>query len=243
MALGNFEKCHAVTAKWEGGWSNHPKDPGGKTMYGVTEAVYHNWLKSQGKAPKPVRNITKGEALVIYKNLYWDAAKCDTLAAGVDLAVYDASVNSGVSRGRKWLLASIGGTDVETIKKICAKRLSFLRALKTWATFGKGWLNRVVDVEAKSVAMNLAAKTNKHVTTMSLEREAEDANKKAKAQGASGAATGGGTAALSPEMADRMAAWALTGVMLVAVGFVVFLIVRSVINKKRAEAYAREAAA
>jgi len=49
MAAGNFEKCHAVTAKWEGGWSDHPADPGGKTMYGITEAVYHAWLRARAR--------------------------------------------------------------------------------------------------------------------------------------------------------------------------------------------------
>lgn len=74
-----------------------------------------------------------------------------TLAVGVDLATYDASVNSGGSRGGKWLLTSVGGPDYETAKRICAKRLSFAQSLKICKTIGKGWSHRIADFEAKGV--------------------------------------------------------------------------------------------
>jgi lysozyme family protein len=120
--MSRFETCNAITAKWEGGWSDHPADPGGKTMYGVTEAVYHAWLKKQGKAIKPVRNITKAEALEIYRAQYWaPTAGKYNLVPGVDLATYDAGVNAGVSRAIKWLVqgASKGNDHVVTVKGIC----------------------------------------------------------------------------------------------------------------------------
>lgn len=154
-----FDVCHPITATWEGGWSDHKADPGGKTMYGITEAVYHAWLKARGLALKPVRNISMSEALQIYREQYWNptVVKFD-LFPGVDLAVYDASVNSGVSRGIKWLKASTGSNDhSETVKKICRARLSFMQSLAIWKTFGKGWGRRVADIEAKGVAMALAA--------------------------------------------------------------------------------------
>ncbi|NKB96821.1 hypothetical protein HED48_23420 [Ochrobactrum intermedium] len=152
-----FQACHAVTARWEGGWSNHAADPGGKTMYGITEKVWLAWNKAKGiSKPKPIRQITRAEAEEIYYHDYWLAARCNTLAAGVDMFTYDSSVNSGVSRARKWLLASVGGTDIETIKKMAAKRTSFLRALANFAVFGKGWINRVTDVEAQSIKRSLA---------------------------------------------------------------------------------------
>ena len=137
MSTAKFRRCHDVTKTWEGGWSDHPADPGGKTMYGVTEAVYHAWLRQHGKPLRPVRQITPAEAEQIYFEQYWVPSGGPRLATGVDLATYDASVNSGVSRGRKWLLASIGGPDHETVKRICATRLSFMRSLKIWNTFGR----------------------------------------------------------------------------------------------------------
>lgn len=90
-----FETCHAITAKWEGGWSDHPADPGGKTMYGVTEAVYHAWLRAKGRPTKPVRGITMAEALEIYRDKYWlPTAVRYNLRPGVDLATYDAGVGA-----------------------------------------------------------------------------------------------------------------------------------------------------
>lgn len=152
MTSTRFNRCHAVTAKWEGGWSDHSADPGGKTMYGITEAVYHAWLRSRGQSAKPVRQITKRDAEAIFFKNYWQAAKCDRLAPGVDLATYDSAVNSGVSRGRKWLLASIGGPDDQTVRRMCAARLAFVRGLSTWSHFGKGWTNRITDIERTGVA-------------------------------------------------------------------------------------------
>lgn len=236
-----FSTCHAITAKWEGGWSNHPADPGGKTMYGVTEAVYHAWLKAQGKKAKPVRNITKDEALAIYRQNYWrPTAVRYNLRPGVDLATYDAAVNSGVSRGVKWLLASVGGSDATTVKRICAKRLSFVRALKTWATFGKGWTNRVTDIEAKGVAMALAAAGTVSVPEK-LNEEAKSADTKSKTQ-AGGAGAGGAGAAGSvtqPEL-DPTGGWVLVAILAAAAVFVVFMVYRSHVNRRRAAAYAAE---
>lgn len=243
MAAGGFEKCHPITAKWEGGWSDHPDDPGGKTMYGITEAVYHTYLKSCGKPKRPVRYITKAEAEAIYRQNYWNAAGCETLHAGVDLATYDAAVNSGVSRGRKWLLASVGGSAVQTVKNICAKRMSFVRGLRTWKTFGKGWSRRIADIEAKGVAMALSAVAiTKTEVKSKLEKEAQSASNKA-----TGNVAGAGGAVATPvgvdQATDQIAGIALAGFIGVAVLVAVILIWRARVNKHRMEAYLKEAAA
>jgi lysozyme family protein len=151
MTRARFEKVHKLTAEFEGGWSNHAKDPGGKTMFGVTEAVYHDWLSDNGKPKKAVRGITMTEAMEIYFERYWLAAGCDKLNAGVDRMTYDAAVNSGVGQARKWLLASIGGPDAQTVETMAYKRMAFLRRLKTWSTFGKGWLRRVNAMKAAAL--------------------------------------------------------------------------------------------
>lgn len=244
--MDQFEVCHAVTAKWEGGWSNHAADPGGKTMYGVTEAVYHAWLREQGKQPRPVRNISMAEALSIYKSNYWYAAKCDRLAIGVDLAVYDAAVNSGVSRGRKWLMASLGGTDVDTVKRICKARLSFVQGLRTWKVFGKGWRNRIADIEAKGVAWAMAAApgTRPAVAKKRVVNEAAKAEDLAKHQ-REGATAGGASGAGATVAVDQWTTFdtlVAAGVGVAVVAFVAWLIWRSTINKARAAAYKAEAA-
>lgn len=241
MAVGGFEKCHPITAKWEGGWSDHPADPGGKTMYGVTEAVYHTWLKSCGKSRKPVRYITKAEAEAIYRQGYWTAAGCEALAAGVDLATYDAAVNSGVSRARKWLLSSVGGSAVQTVKRICATRISFVRGLRTWSTFGKGWSRRIADIEAKGVAMALSVgAVSKTEVKSKLEAEAKSAQKSATKD-----VTGAGGAVATPvavdQATDQIAGLALAGFIGIAVVVAIVLIWRARVNKHRMEAYIAEA--
>lgn len=242
MAKGNFLKCHEVTAKWEGGWSDHPADPGGKTMYGITLAKYREHFPKATGAD--LRKISKNTALMLYQSDYWNKVSGEKLAAGVDLATYDAAVNSGVSRGLKWLKASIGGPDEQTVKNICRARLGLVQALKTWKTFGKGWARRIADIEAKGVAWALAAKTNPAVTKSTLEREAHAAEKKADKQVASGGVAGGGGLAGAPltDNADQIASWVLGGCLFAIVLVGGFLVWRAHINRERAAAYAAEAA-
>lgn len=250
MARANFDACHAVTAKWEGGWSDHPQDRGGKTMYGVTEAAWKDWCRRTGQAAIAVRNITRAMAEALYKVDFWGKAGCETLAAGVDLATYDAAVNSGVSRARKWLMASVGGTDVQTIKRICATRLSFVRGLGTFKTFGNGWTRRIVDIEVKSVAMNLkwsGASAGQVRDRLKIEggiagQEAKVAGKAAKSGAAGGAATGaaGGTGIASGLPGD-WGPWLFLALALIAFGFALVMHRRGKINAVRAEAYTIEA--
>ncbi len=242
-----FPISHAITAHWEGGWSDHPADPGGKTMYGVTEAVFHAWLKRQGAPVRPVRSITKAEALEIYRAEYWQpTAKRYNLVPGVDLATYDAAVNAGVSRAIGWLTkgADKANDHVKTIQNICRQRLSFKQGLAIWKTFGRGWLNRVTDVEAKSVAMAIAARADHLELQQRLEDEAAAAGKKANNQNAGGAASGGSTVApVGVDNLDQVAGWILAGGLAAVVLLAAFLFWRAHINRKRQRAYEAEAAA
>jgi len=254
-----FEICHPITAKWEGGWSDHAADPGGKTMYGITEAVYHAWLKAQGRSAKPVRNITLTEALAIYRKNYWEACGAPHLVPGVDLAVYDASVNSGVSRGVKWLKASVGSNDHSTtVRKICRARLSFMQSLRIWKTFGKGWGRRVADIEVRGVAMALTfmGATASRIRA-DAKAEAEAAKTAAKrteaaatATGAGGAATGatggsgGVTNAILPDGVgiDGPTLWVLGGIAALALCAAALLYIRKRAHEARADAYEGAAA-
>lgn len=236
-SLQRFRRCHEVTSGWEGGWSDHPDDPGGKTMYGITEAVYHEWLRKRGLAPRPVRNITRAEAESIYLDNYWVPCGGPTLHPGVDLATYDASVNSGVSRGRRWLLASIGGSDVQTVKNICAKRLSFVQALRTWATFGRGWLNRITDIEAKGVAWTVEPAFRPTV----LREERDSAKETADSAAASGA-VGGGSAGVGGTYAwvENGSVEVMIGLGVVGAGVGLFFLWQWYKNRKRRAAFTAE---
>lgn len=237
MAAGNFEKCHMVTAVYEGGWSDHPSDPGGATMYGITIGKYREHFPNA--TPAQLRNISKATALAIYKEDYWDKIGGERLAAGVDLAVYDLAVNSGTGKAAKYLSASIGGSDVQTVKKICAKRLGFMQSLKTWKVFGKGWARRVAGIEAKGVAWALAAAagTSPAANKQALAEAAVGYKKDAKAQGAGSAAVGGG-AALNVDASGSAVLWFAIGLTVV---LCIWLAYRAYVNKQRAAAYAEEA--
>lgn len=164
----NFAACLAETLRHEGGWSDHPKDPGGATMKGVTLATYRRWRP--GATKDDLRRITDAEIAAIYRKGYWDAVRGDDLPAGLDLVAFDAAVNSGPKRGAIWLQAGLGvpqdgrigpatlqaaelaGASM-AIDRACDARLSWLRHLRTWGTFGKGWTRRVNDVRAAAKRM------------------------------------------------------------------------------------------
>ena len=237
-----FSICHEITAKWEGGWSDHKADPGGKTMYGITEVVYHAWLRSRGMKLRPVRNISLSEAKLIYREEYWKpTAERLNLFPGVDLAVYDASVNSGVSRGIKWLKAGAGSNDHSvTVKRICRARLSFMQSLKIWKTFGKGWGRRVADIEARGVvmaltAMGTSAKSVAVIVEQNKTQAAQSAatnDKIAKATGTGAVASGGAPAAVDVSSLDAGSLWLLAAL---CVGLIVVAAV-AIASKKKAKA-------
>lgn len=243
-----FRRCHPKTAQWEGGWSNHAADPGGKTMYGVTEVKFHEWLGKHGRPRRPVRSITRAEAEQLYFEEFWTKAGCENLFPGVNLATYDASVNSGVSRGRKWLLAALdkGNDHVKTVKGICARRLGFMQSLNIWKTFGRGWGNRVADIEATGVAwalMAMSGNDNAQVVTglrdeeSTAQKVARNQNRGAAASGTTGGASGTGLAAADPASADALASWLLGGLLVAGFALAAFLIIRALINRQRAHAY------
>lgn len=162
----NYAQALKQVLKYEGGYVDHPKDPGGPTNKGVTQAVYDNWRKSQNLPTQTVRNIDDSEVAAIYKNLYWDCISGDNLPAGVDFAVFDFAVNSGVSRAAKTLQAVVGVTQdgvigpatIQAAKTYVAmsvtnKRLAFMQSLSIWSTFGKGWSARIADVKAQIIAL------------------------------------------------------------------------------------------
>jgi lysozyme family protein len=148
MATDNFERCLAITLKWEGGYSNHPDDPGGPTMRGVIQREYDTWRKKQGKSKRAVRQIEESELRAIYRTEYWDATNCGDLPAGFDLCVFDAAVNSGAGRAKEWYGRS------RDIDGFCDARLAFLRRLgRLWRVFGAGWRRRVAGIRSDAHAM------------------------------------------------------------------------------------------
>lgn len=107
MAADNWKKSYAVIRKYEGGKVNDPDDPGGRTNAGITQRVYDAYRRLKGQAQQSVYQATEKEIEAIYKVQYWAAARCDDMPAGIDLCVFDTSVNSGIKRAAKLLQASL----------------------------------------------------------------------------------------------------------------------------------------
>ena len=164
----NFDASLAAVLVSEGGFSNDPKDPGGATNKGVTQAVYDAWRVDHGLFSQSVRAITPAEICAVYKRRYWDAVAGDQLPSGLDYCLFDFAVNSGPKRAAKYLqeavmvdadgaigpatLAAIGSAR-DAIDAVCDMRLAFLRGLATFGHFGKGWTARVATVRAKAKAL------------------------------------------------------------------------------------------
>lgn len=161
----NFDLCHPWVLAHEGGYVNHPKDPGGATNQGITTATYRAYLKRKGLPMTDVRNLTPEQRDEIYRTQYWDKVMGDDLPDGIDYAIYDFAVNSGPGRAVKFIqrivgvkedgvmglqtLAAIRGVNDrrDLIIRLCEERFRWLKRLKTWGTFGKGWTRRVMGEE------------------------------------------------------------------------------------------------
>ena len=164
----NFEKSLALVLKHEGGFVNDPHDKGGATNKGVTQAVYDGYRRIRGRGPQSVKFISTEEIRAIYKLQYWDKVHGDYLPSGLDYAMFDFAVNSGVGRASKYLQAVLGvpqdgvigartlgaiDSGVRVINALCDRRMGFLRNIDTFWRFGKGWTRRVAEVRDEALDM------------------------------------------------------------------------------------------
>ena len=169
MSASSWPTAFAALLKHEGGYVNHPQDPGGRTNLGVTQRVWEEWI-CHPATEADMRALTPGQVEPLYRKRYWNKVRGDDLPAGVDLAVFDYAVNSGPGRAAKTLqevvgvaadgaigpktMAAIRAADAKaTVDRFCDLRLAFLRGLPTWPTFGKGWERRVEDVRRQAKGM------------------------------------------------------------------------------------------
>lgn len=106
--VSDFDQALPITLKFEGGWANNPRDPGGQTMKGVTQRVYDAYRAAHGLEPQTVHDISDDELRDIYYANYWQPAGCDNFPWPLDLAVFDFAVNSGVARAVMELQRVIG---------------------------------------------------------------------------------------------------------------------------------------
>jgi len=108
--MSDFLQALPFVLEMEGGFANHPSDPGGTTNFGVTQKTYNQWRVAKGLKWADVRNITQEEVQTIYHERYWVDGHCDALPWPVSLAHFDACVNHGIRNATKLLQKALGVT-------------------------------------------------------------------------------------------------------------------------------------
>lgn len=173
----NADASLRLILKHEGGFVDHPKDPGGATNRGVTIGTLKRLgIDKDGDGDSDIvdlRKITEADAVAVFKRFYWDVVQADLLPSGVDYAVADFAVNSGPVRAAQYLqrllgveadghigpktMAALAQTNpAAVINAYCERRLVFMRGLPIWGTFKGGWTNRVADVRKTALLMAAA---------------------------------------------------------------------------------------
>ena len=153
-----LQQAVALILQHEGGYVNHPNDPGGCTNQGITIGTYREHINQEGTC-NDLRNMPQSEAERIYRDTYWAGVNGDGLPPGLDLAVFDMGVNAGPKRAVKLLQRVLGvaqdgiagpitvaaawAADAgELISAYHDARMTHYRSLSSWRTFGRGWSNR-----------------------------------------------------------------------------------------------------
>lgn len=153
--LTSFETAVNRVLEHEGGFVDHPSDPGGATNFGITQAV----AREHGYKGD-MRDLPLTLAKDIYYKSYWLKSHADTLPPALAFQVFDAAVNHGVQRSIVLLQRAAGvepdgivGTVTERairnqpapklVMRYLDERLRFYTSLGTFNTFGRGWTRRV----------------------------------------------------------------------------------------------------
>ena len=166
---GNFKECLDLVLKSEGGFVNHPSDPGGMTNLGVTKRVWEEYTGHEADE-KIMRGLTPEKVAPLYEQRYWRPTYCEVLPRGLDLLIFSMGINAGTGRCVKLLQSSIGcvadgvigprtmeliksANVADLIRKYSEARREYYRSLKTFPIFGKGWLARVDREESEALNM------------------------------------------------------------------------------------------
>ena len=165
----NFRDCLELVLKHEGGYVDHPKDPGGRTNLGVTQRVWEEWI-GHPATEKDMRELTPAIVAPMYEMRYWRTSYCEKLPRGLDLLVFSMAVNAGAGRSVKLLqdaigvvmdgvigpitMARINEANVETlIDKFSEIRTDYYKGLKLFPVFGRGWLARTESERLQALQM------------------------------------------------------------------------------------------
>lgn len=185
----NYELAETRVLASEGGYTNDPRDPGGPTNWGITIYDARMYWKHNATSVD-VKKMPRAVAEDIYRKKYWNALDCDDLPDGLDYCVFDYGVNSGIARAGRVLRKLIGVSTADwhvtpevvsavnrrdikmLIEEVSDERLNFLRHLRTWDHFGRGWNARVASVRSASLQMDAKAEVT-HPVVQSVAKGAD----------------------------------------------------------------------
>lgn len=146
--MTGFKRALDHVLQYEGLYSNHPSDPGGATMRGVTQRTYDSFRRDKGLPVRPVKDISMLEVEQVYFENYWLKVGAHQLPPALGFVVFDSAVHSGVNQALKWL----EGT--RDWRVYVAHRLQFLTDLDHWPTFGRGWARRMASLIRVAVELD-----------------------------------------------------------------------------------------
>lgn len=170
----DFDRCLAITLKWEGGNDDDSRDPGGRTSRGITAEDWAEWRQTHPGLDPDVWKAPQDQIVALYKERYWNALLCDSLPNGPDMVVFDHGVLAGIGTSAK-LLQTIVGVDVDgeigpltiaaaatfdpvsLVGRLSDERLAYYQGRPGWPVYGHGWTNRVVDVRKEALALAAVA--------------------------------------------------------------------------------------
>lgn len=152
QGLDKFEEAYAFVKRWEGGYVNHPSDPGGETNFGITKsvAVFNGYSG-------PMKDIPLDLVKKIYREKYWDKCGCGNMETKRAIAVFDTAVNCGVARANSWNAAH--ESDWDFLKQRQKHYENLIEFKESFAVFKKGWFNRLNDLA--KLALNVTNFTDK----------------------------------------------------------------------------------
>ena len=166
----NYQAALDHIFEWEGGFVDHPSDPGGATNMGITIATLQRWRSGRPVTKQDVKDLTRAEASKIYLAYYWDAVRADELPSGLDMVMFDAAVNQGPGKAVRLLQEAPGVTTdgligpktlgaandhdaAKTINEFCVLRAMHYTGLSTFPVFGHGWFRRLFSSHAFAVRL------------------------------------------------------------------------------------------
>lgn len=152
----DFDWAFQIVVGHEGGYVDHPDDPGGETKYGISRRSYPN---------EDIKGMTLDRAKDIYYMDYWLPLQAFELPDAVQVMLFDMAVNHGKVRAVQILQQAAGvKTDgwlgpvskaaikhtplAELVREITVQRIMFYASLETFKTFGLGWVRRAIALNA-----------------------------------------------------------------------------------------------